>query len=297
MPLQAGWNAVWLEVSPAAGSPAAVFGGTAVDVVAGYYPTGTTVQFISDPGEVDWKRPGWGVWYAPTRPEAAVSNLTALDGGRAYLIHALAGATVTVRGTPVFAPLRWHPNSLNFVGLPVDPESAPSFGEFFASSAAHGGLRVYRLTEGSWRPVASPSTTPIVRGVAYWVYCAGRSEWQGPLAVDVGGGSVVQFSAALSTSQWQVLNRSDLPVSAALGRVSGDLPLSTAQLDAEGSAVVYPPLSGVQGLGSVAAGSALLVRLQVRREQMTSARQDAVVSVRGGGCLSYIPVTAVRGTP
>jgi len=293
--LQAGWNSVWLEVTPAEATPQAVFGGTAVDVVAGYYPMATTVQFISDPSEATWKEPGWGLWYAPSRAESALNNLAALDGGRAYLVHALSAGPVTVRGVPACKPLRWTANSLNFVGLPVDPASAPTFGEFFAGSGAHGSVRVYRLTEGCWRLLSSPSTTPIVRGVAYWIYCTGRSEWQGPLEVAAGGDSGVSFGATLSTSEWRLTNRSDVPVTAVLERVCGDLPLCTERLAAE--ALVFPPLSGVQSLGQIAASSAVLVRLQVRREQMSSPEQDALLSVRGGGCLSHIPVTASRGTP
>ncbi len=297
IPLQAGWNAVWLEVTPAYPSPQAVFGGTPVDQAAAYYPVLSTVQFVTDPGEIRWNNPGWAVWYAPAQPEAALSNLSAVDAGRAYLLHALAPARLTVRGEAVFTRLRWLANSLNLVGLPVDPEAPLTFGEFFGSSPAHASLRVYRLTEGTWRPLVSPGTVPIARGVAYWVYCTGRSDWQGPLDLSLGSSTGVDFGTAISWTEWRVVNRSDAPQTPLLGRVCGDLPLCTQQLEPGTLAAAYPPLDSVQSLGEISAGAAVTVRLQVRREQMSEARQGAVLSVRGGGCLHCVPVTASRGVP
>jgi hypothetical protein len=297
LPLQAGWNAVWLEVTPTEPALSTVFSGTPVDQVAAYFPSLSTVQFISDPSEAAWNHPSWGVWYAPGRPEAALSSLAALDGGRAYLVHALSPATVTVRGQAVYLPLRWTANSLNFVGLPVDPQAPPTFAEFFAASAAHLSLRVYRLSEGRWRPLASPSTTPVERGVAYWIYSTGRSAWQGPLEVDVRGQGGINFGDAGVNTELLVTNRSAGPLAATLMRQAGDLPLCTEQVEAESLAVSYPRLSDGRSLGLLAAGSAATVRLQVRRELMPVAEQEALLSVRGGGCLVRIPVTASRGTP
>jgi hypothetical protein len=295
--LQGGWNAVWLEVTPADPSPAAVFAGTPVDQVAAFFPTTTTVQFVTDPSEAPWNRPGWGVWYAPTRPEAALNSLSALDGARAYLVHALGAGQVSVRGTPVCLPLRWQANSLNFVGLPVDPEAGLTFSEFFAGSTAHLSPRVYRLVDGCWRPLSSPSTTAIVRGEAYWVYCAGRSEWQGPLEVSARGRDGIDFGTAGTTAELRLINRSSGPLVAALTRLGGDLPLCTEERDAETMALTYPALTAGRSLGQIAAGTAVLARLQVRREQMTEAAQWAVLSVRGGGCLTCIAVSASRGVP
>ena len=295
--LQTGWNSVWLEVTPAAGSPGAVFGGTSVDIVAGYFPAVTTVQFIADPAEEPWKHPGWGVWYAPNRPEAALSNLGSVDGGRAYLIHAVSDATLQITGEPVCLPLRWYANSFNFVGLPVDPDSPPSLAEFFAGSAAHASLRLYRLVDGSWRKVAAPASVSAARGTAYWVYCTGRSEWQGPMEVQLNGISGIDLGTDAAGSEVKVINRSAEDLGAVLTSVAGDLPLCTESLDAETLEVSYPPLTDALDLGTLGAQTAVAVRLHVRRELMTAPAQEAVLTVRGGGCLSVVPVRASRGTP
>jgi hypothetical protein len=226
-----------------------------------------------------------------------VGTLATLDGGRAYLVHAANAANVAVRGEAVCLPLRWYANSLNFVGLPVDPEAPPTFGEYFAGSAAHQSLRVYRLLEGKWRLLASPSTTAVARGTAYWIQCSGRSDWQGPLEVSLKGISGVNFGSSISTVEVRLLNGSGGPLAATLERLSGDLPLCLEQLDPETLALSYPGLAAAQSLGVVEAGAAATLRLQVRRELMNAASQEAVLCVRGGGCQTVIPVSALRGTP
>jgi hypothetical protein len=296
IPLQAGWNAVWLEVTPAEPAVAAIFGGTPVDQIAAFFPSASTVQFVTDPDTAVLNRPEWGVWYAPSRPEAALNNLTIVGGGRAYLVHALSAATVTVRGTPYNLPLRWFPNSLNFVGLPVDPEAPPTFAEFFAQSAAHLSMRIYRLSDGRWRPLSSPATTTVVRGVAYWIYCTGRSDWQGPLEASIAAQGSVNLTDTGFTCQLQVRNHSGGPLAAALLRLAGDLPLHARRLDA-GVDAPDCPLSSGQSLGALPAGRTATLQLEVRREQMSAGEQETLLSVCGGGCLNYISVKASRGTP
>ena len=55
--LEAGWNAVYLEVEPEEAAPEAVFEGMPVDVVAQYFQRQSPVQFIANPEEVDFHKP------------------------------------------------------------------------------------------------------------------------------------------------------------------------------------------------------------------------------------------------
>ena len=73
--LQKGWNAVFLEVFPVASAPEAVFSNAPVSIAAAYFPLPNSVEFVRDPSRINWKKEGWGVWYAPRREDAFLSNL------------------------------------------------------------------------------------------------------------------------------------------------------------------------------------------------------------------------------
>lgn len=294
--LRAGWNAVWLEVTPADPSPGAVFAGSPVDAAAVFHPSVTTVQFVTDPGEEPWKRPGWAVWYAPARAEAALSTLSVLSGGQACLVHALQAGTLAVRGEAHAQPLRWFANGLNFVGLPADPEEPPTFAQFFAGAAAHQPLRVYHLLDGRWRLVSSPATTAIRRGVAYWIYSAGRSDWQGPLSVLAGAGGGIDFGDAAEVATVALSNRGAQDATVSIRRLGGNLPLQMHQGTRSGN-LAAQPLVEVLDAGTVRSGSAVTLSLTVRRDGMASIEDEALLEVRGAGCLKLVPVKAARGAP
>ena len=73
--LSAGWNAVYIEVDPADPAPAAVFAGVPVDAVATHDAVPSTAQFVQNPDADLSLAQGWAVWYAPSRPDAFLSNL------------------------------------------------------------------------------------------------------------------------------------------------------------------------------------------------------------------------------
>src|SRR5690242_12244422 len=65
--LHKGWNAVQLQVTPDDGTPADVFAGTPIAIVATYFGATTSAQYVQNPTSTEWKKEGWGVWYAPGR--------------------------------------------------------------------------------------------------------------------------------------------------------------------------------------------------------------------------------------
>jgi hypothetical protein len=126
--LTKGWNAVFLEVDPLEWAPAAVLSGMPVDIVARYFTLVTPVQFISDPADEPWKTKGWGVWYAPGREDAFLTNLHAIQGNQCYLVHAKKAMTWRISG--VVRPRRtsWKTDSFNLFGACVDAAGPPTFG-------------------------------------------------------------------------------------------------------------------------------------------------------------------------
>lgn len=293
--LEAGWNAVFLEVTPAANAPDTVFSGLPVDRVATYFPPLSGVQFISDPDELSWKKPAWGLWYAPGLPEAEFNTLDGIVGNRAYLIHATRSSEWTISGAVHFQPIVWQPNSFNFVGLPVDPENPPTFAAFFGLSKAHAQGRFYRLVAGKWRKITAPGSERVRAGEAYWIYCSGRSAYQGPLNIDFRGRDGLNFGAQTEAIKLTIRN---LGVDAAALAVELDPrlpPLSRVLLDRETLAHTLEPLSGILSLGELPGGTALILTLQIQRAAMPQNAQAGLLTFRSDtGILLRLPVTALR---
>src|SRR5262245_26452000 len=73
--IRAGWNAVFLEVQPAAAKPTELFANLPVETVACFTPGRLEAQYLRNPGDAPWREEGWTVWHAPARPEAFLSSL------------------------------------------------------------------------------------------------------------------------------------------------------------------------------------------------------------------------------
>jgi hypothetical protein len=181
--LSTGWNAVYLELDPADPAPGRVFAGLPVDAVATHDAVPAGGQFVKNPGVDLAQAQGWAVWYAPSRPDAFLSNLYEVQGAKAYLVHATTNATLALSGEVPPALAAWQPDAFNFVGFPLQAPGAPTFAQFFAGSPAHSPGRIYRLAGGKWRQVTAPSAESMRPGEAFWIFCNGASDYPGPLQV------------------------------------------------------------------------------------------------------------------
>jgi len=289
-----GWNAVWLDVDPVDDRVPAVFDPEKVDVVARYFTPQSQVRFIEDPGEKAWNAPGWSVWYGPTRAEAFLSNLHAAQGGCAYLVHARSACTLGVTGTVRFRPLRWNGDSFNLTGLPVEGTTSLTFARFFSGAAGRLGAQVYRLVEGSWQKVSSLATTTIRPGEAYWIFCEGKTNYQGPLELRFTGGDTLNFGDSSNLSIIELTNRATagFEVTASI-EPEGDLPLIRAVPNLAELKTNPVPFTGAAGLGNLGAGAATQLRLELRRAQMSNAAGSAVIKFStSDGIVLRVPVRA-----
>jgi hypothetical protein len=295
--LHTGWNAVFLEVEPLDTNPQAVFTNTPVDIVARYFPRTSSVQYISNPADAPWNEPGWGVWYAPSRPESVVSSLHAIHGHKPYLVHTPSAYAWHVTGSVAFERLSWQADSFNLKGFGVDEQSPPTFERFFAGAGGRIGQRIYRLDAGGkWQPVTLPATTAIRSGEAYWVHCRGKTDYQGPLDVRVPGLGGLDFGSVGSRLDTEFFNSSAESVGVTVEVVpgSGDLPLAQVIRDLSLLQTSYPDLQSFTQL-TVAAGQVETLRLEVRREAMTAAAQSRLLKLTTSQGLRYwIPVRAQR---
>lgn len=291
--LTAGWNAVWLEVDPAEGAVPAVFDPEKVDVVARYFTPQTQVRFIEDPGEKAWNAPEWGVWYAPSRAEAFLTSLHAIQGNCAYLVHATRDFTLTVTGTVRFRPLRWNTDSFNLVGLPVSGTVRPTFARFFSGAGAKVGARVYRLAQGSWQKVSNLATAEIRSGEAYWIYSEGKTNYQGPLDLRFTGLDSLNFGNGSNLCVIELANRATNSFSVTASIESGTLPLFRSIPDLANLTSKSEALVGETSLGNLNTGGVSQFRLEFRPGLMTGTSGTALLKLStSDGIVVRVPVRA-----
>ncbi len=279
--LQPGWNAVFVQVEPEDNHLAAVFADVPVASVWRWLPTGNGARFVQDPAEGLDNIEGWFAWFPEPRPEAFLSNLFRINANTAYLIRIEGGAAhqITITGRPELLPLRWQTDAFTLTGLPVAVQNAPTFGEFFAGSAAHQNQPAYRLdADGRWQ-VVNPATTTINAGEAYWLFTQGNSNYQGRMALVLDQGESLEYAAALDEIRFVLRNRSDLPGSFLIRRLgSNNMPLAFRNEDIETGEVGWPSLPASLVLEAPARDD-VFVTLGLLRRDFTATRMEQIIEV------------------
>jgi hypothetical protein len=296
--LHKGWNSVFLEVSPTNREPSALFAQTPVAIAATYFAVEKPVQFIQDPGAIGWNKEGWGVWYADNRPDAFLSNLYAVHGNRAFLIFSTQDFVWTVTGTAELAPTRWKNDSFNLVGFGVDAVAPPTFEQFFSGSPAHHPYRIYRLVDGQWMAVTDAVRSTLRSGEAYWVYCNGASDYQGPLRAKIMAGRGIDFGD-LSDAWISFANESSDPTRIRVETVGREAPLPLAYTIrgiTKGNMLrVSSALPPSYWLPSLEAGESTSLWLKLPREKMTQPVQSTLLKITSdSGVQLWVPVTGRR---
>lgn len=198
--LQAGWNAIYLEVEPV-NTSSLVNRGTAtapiwvhekstmetvfadlaasgaLESVWGWNVPTSRVDYIVDPTEGLWDEPGWRRYVPEGKAgpdgvsQGFLTNLLSLHANTAYLVKlrdGLAGiATLQVAGSPIVQRQRWIKGSYNLAGFPIAPGAAPTVAAFTGGSPI---TEIRRLTaNGAWTPPLAAADT-LAAGVGYLVY-------------------------------------------------------------------------------------------------------------------------------
>jgi len=301
--LTAGWNAVYLEVEPEDSDPAVVFKDAPVDMVASYFESKSSVQFVTDPSVDLFKNLGWAVWYKADRPDAFLTSLDAVYGRRAYLVHATSDAVWNVAGSPMREFSDWRADQFNLVGFPVAAPGAPSYSEFFKAAKGLRTDRIYRLINGAWKKVTDAAATPMRSGEAFWIYCDGPSNYSGPLKVETKFCSGLAMSNG-STDSLILRNVSDDPLEVTVEHVeqaSSPVPLSLMVKIVGDPSALVSNLAIEKSSGAwtetftLKAGETLGLPFTARVAEMNSPLQLSVLKVSTAlGTESWVPVTATR---
>lgn len=293
-----GWNSVFLEVAPEDPAPDAVFAGTPVAQAIAYFPKLSPVLFIQDPDETRWEKSGWHRWAPPGNPEAVLNDLYRIQANKTYILFSTADYTWRITGDPRFRKRKWRPDSFNLVGFHVDESAPPTFAQFFGMSRAHVGLKAYRLIDNQWRRILDPSAANIVSGRAYWVYCDGGSNHQGPLKITLpGSGDGLGFTGPLHEREIEILNNSPNPLSFTVETLPGnEVPLSLVQKDLTAETVVsYAPFTAYSPASPLEPGETVRVRLAARRKEIEKDAVSGLLKITDDlGDRFYVPVRAEK---
>jgi hypothetical protein len=302
--LSPGWNAVFLEVQPEPNDCNTVFQDIAIESVWMWNRRFSSVQFIQDATTLIPDQPEWLKFIPDT---TIVNNLYTVQGGRAYLIK-LGGAVPvdwSVKGRPVMRAIDWMGDSFNLVGFNVDSSALPTFEDFFASSPAHAGNPVYKLSaSGQWQSI-NLAFENIEHGRAYWVFCEGQSQFTGPVNLSVEQGGEINFGRVLNEQTIRIKNASKLSMQITISKLpsetppvnslpplAGEVPLSYWDSNALNWMDISSPLQL-----NLLAGEEAGVRIAVRRKDMTATSADALYQnllevVNGFGSRLLVPVLA-----
>lgn len=296
--LQPGWNALWLEVTPTNNAVAAVFAGLPLASVWTFQARLSAVQFIEDPNEAVWNRSSWRVFVPTNRPEAFQNNLFAVHANRAYLVHVTNTAPLawSVTGLPSHRPIEWAPDAYNLRGFPVDPARAPTFADFFRFAPAHfdtaaGRLRkIYRLNPaGQWALVNGSDT--MQRGIAYWVFSQGGSDFAAPLGLTLSQGDSLNYGASLGELPLDFRNLSPSNKTITVRDLCPPSVLSYRRFSTN-NADTWPALPVPHSLALAGNGEDQL-RLAVRRQDFATPRHACLLEISDGqGTLYRLAVTA-----
>jgi hypothetical protein len=281
--LQPGWNAVYLEVQPEPRDCDSVFGGLPVESVWAWNRRFASVQYLTDASKLLPGQPDWLTYFPAAFGDPAMTTLFAVHGGRSYLVKCTASQPVTwrVHGRPVVPTRDWVKGSLNLAGFPLNPTALPTFGKFFASSPAHAGQAIFRLQPtGLWERVASPTTTTMRPGEAFWIYTTSPSTFTGPLAVETEQSRGIDYGRTVSETVLSLRNPTSQQKTVTLTpyasedapdfttpALAGHVPLALWRMDLKSGVYGFYPLDVPYSL-NLAAGEQVKLRLAVRRPDM-----------------------------
>ena len=169
IPLQAGWNLVWIEVDPVPDDPAEVLYGLNWESVWSFVP-----------GRAAGDR---GTWVCNLRGQPAFLNtLTRLQGNRGYFIRTNAPGTLSLIGRPVNRFYRFSMQAPNMFGARLDPGYPPTFAEQLSFPGVLPRVLSIHGWDGSTHTVQLDSDV-LQQDAAWWVEVSQDLPYAGPIQV------------------------------------------------------------------------------------------------------------------
>ena len=265
MPLQAGWNAVYLHVDASHATLDALVGADAANRVQEVWlwqPAPATIQFVQSPQLPTGAGSQWVSWVRPLGPSSALQRLV---GNAAYLVRVSADYTWNLKGRPVPFTFLWSSTGLNFLGFPTPSTGPPSFENFLTPAPTFQQNAQIFYYQGGDLGVTNPArlTTPrtynVRRGEAYWMRSGETfNRYFGPFEITLASSSGLQFRDNLGQSRLRLRNLT-----------GGNLTVSLRQFASE-----TPPA----GQAAIAGTPPLLLRGALNTTNLTYAYTNLSVS-------------------
>lgn len=323
VPLQQGWNAVYLQVQPFPADCAAQFTSLPIASVQRHNLNIGTAQFDTDPADLFLRNDEWLSWRPDDGRSGYVNTLPNVVGDAAYLIQTTTACTWTVTGRPVLPRMNWVAGKLNMAGFQVSQDATqPTFANFFRyepdidTTASYTEERIFTISATLAHQNITPRTAQqkIAPGVAYWIMAQGASRYAGGLHARTANPDGLDFGSRDAELDLTVRNDYGAPMTLTIRHVASASPPAG-----------YPPIAAVtpllylsDGLTnrqwlSWAAGVArtltlrtdetLTLRLAVNRTQMAppspaGAYWQSLLEIGSScGSLVRVPVSARYGAP
>ncbi|WP_309380933.1 hypothetical protein [Cerasicoccus frondis] len=288
--LNAGWNAVYLEVDPEGAAPAEVFADADIEAVWYGKSSSTDAEFISSPNEASFSSDGW-YFYLADPDTTALSTLSSIYGGRCYLIKATVDTTIAISGEPVYRRTPWESQTYKLTGFHADPTTAITFQDFLnLGSDAAADLLIYKMdSDGAWNLVAAPQNEIVQSGVAYWVYNDGTIYDTGPWTLYSLGLGGIDLGAYSGTYSLNIMNNSAYDLTDLTLSMGANMPLTYyVGMDAETAESIWDDIANYAG--DIDVDEQQTIILGIVRSAGEAGTED-VLTVSGGGMRVHVRVT------
>lgn len=231
VPLQAGWNGVYLHVD-ASHAAIETLVPLAVDEIWYWNPDPSTLQFINDPQEPVDGGSQWLVWKRGLPAETTLANLM---GNAAYLIQVTGASPVnlTLKGKPVPPRYQWTTTGVNILGYSSPSGGAPTLESFLLAqpTASLFDLVHYKYVGG---PLSASNPARVLnlrnetlnRGKAYWIRSQSGSfnRYFGAFELSLQAQNGVHFSDNRSSYRIRVRNLTKNQITVTLNHVASETP-------------------------------------------------------------------------
>jgi hypothetical protein len=295
IPLQPGWNAVYLEVEPVSNATVDVFRDIPIASAWGWRPRGPSSEFVENLTEQMFRDPQWLCFFPTNRTERMFNNLFRVTVNQPYFIK-LEGATPVnwvVTGRPAVRTFAYAPNEFNLVGYPLRTSgSLPGRASFFSHDPALAGQAIYALNPtGSWALVTD-GDQPMEAGKCLWVYAATASSYLGPVNVSVEIGDGLDFGKTLTEAKVFIQNRTAAPTVIRIRDLGGAGPIAYWSFNNAQNVPEWLPIPDPLTI-PLAAGETHTVRISVLRDQFTDTMHETTLEVESdSGTRVRIPLSA-----
>lgn len=314
MTLAKGWNAIYLESTPDAPACEDFFDGAPVERVASYHSDAYTAtrQIADDGTEIAQKPVSYRVWVPG---DEAASTMTALAGGRTYMIYASDAWEKTFLGVPAAPQQTYRATTgetgfMNIVGVSIAPDStvlAKSYfgeGPFGAVSGVAYQIGGTKSTAPSFLSMGIASSPKLRGGRAYAITAAKDAYWPGVIgfsgveAVEFGSGNF----ASVTLKNYGATNhvfRMSLVASADNGETFPPA-IKRRVKDSKGDVSWVDLAAGETWNAEFAPGGIAVEKFAIDRTNMTAGQTFAAVmqieDLGGTGMRVRIPVTIGEAT-